>query len=151
MDEQSLRERNLCSTWWRVCNPQAASFDAASIADSLRWRTSPASNIPEAASAAIWPFVGDLEGDVLLTPDGTSGITVSDLLSVLAGVTALIQATRIGAAMRRNPPNTVTLLKSPEQFTTRAEPALLPLHTVSPNFPENPGQLQGTVRLKLLE
>src|ERR1700753_3468935 len=42
MDEQSLRERNLCSTWWQVCNPQAPTFDAASIADSVRWRACPA-------------------------------------------------------------------------------------------------------------
>ncbi len=55
--------------------------------------------------AVIWPFVnGDLEGDVLLTLDSTSGITVSDLLSVLAGVIALIQAIRIRAAVRRNHP-----------------------------------------------
>ena len=54
--------------------------------------------------AVIWPFVnGDLEGDVLLTLDGTSGIMVSDLLSVLAAVIAFIQATRIRAAVRRNP------------------------------------------------
>jgi len=54
--------------------------------------------------AVIWPFVnGDLEGDVLLTLDGTSGITVSDLLSVLAAVITFIQAIRTRAAVRRNP------------------------------------------------
>jgi hypothetical protein len=54
--------------------------------------------------AVIWPFVnGDLDGEVLLTLDGTSGITVSDLLSVLAAVIAFIHAIRIRAAVRRNP------------------------------------------------
>lgn len=55
--------------------------------------------------ALIWPFVnGDLEGDVLLTIDRTSGITVSDLLSVLAVVIAFVQAMRIRVGMRRDHP-----------------------------------------------
>jgi hypothetical protein len=55
--------------------------------------------------AIIWPFVnGDLEGDVLLTLGSTSGITVSDLLSVLAAVIAFIQAIRIRMAVRRDHP-----------------------------------------------
>jgi FtsH-binding integral membrane protein len=46
--------------------------------------------------ALIWPFAnGTLEGDILLTVDRTSGITVSDLLSVLAAAIALVQAIRI--------------------------------------------------------
>jgi len=46
--------------------------------------------------ALIWPFAnGTLEGDILLTVDSTSGITVSDLLSVLAAAIALVQAIRI--------------------------------------------------------
>jgi predicted transcriptional regulator len=46
--------------------------------------------------AVIWPFAnGTLEGDILLTVDSTSGITVSDLLSVLAAAIALVQAMRI--------------------------------------------------------
>lgn len=52
---------------------------------------------------AVRSVNGDLEGDVLLTLDGTSGITVSDLLSVLAAVITFIQAIRIRAAVRRNP------------------------------------------------
>jgi hypothetical protein len=101
--------------------------------------------------AVIWPFVnGDLDGEVLLTLDGTSGITVSDLLSVLAAVIAFIQAIRRSARPCAVTllSNTVTLRKSPEQFTTRAEPALLPLHTVSSNFPENPGQVEGATVAK---
>jgi hypothetical protein len=55
--------------------------------------------------AVIWSFVnGDLEGDVLLKLDSTSGITVSDLLSVLAGVIAFILAIRIRAVVRGNHP-----------------------------------------------
>ena len=55
--------------------------------------------------AIIWPFVnGDLEGDVLLALGSTSGITVSDLLSVLAAVIAFIQAIRIRMAVRRDHP-----------------------------------------------
>jgi FtsH-binding integral membrane protein len=46
--------------------------------------------------ALIWPFAnGTLEGYILLTVDSTSGITVSDLLSVLAAAIALVQAIRI--------------------------------------------------------
>jgi hypothetical protein len=46
--------------------------------------------------ALIWPFAnGILEGDILLTLDSTSGITVSDLLSVLAAAIALVQAIKI--------------------------------------------------------
>jgi predicted transcriptional regulator len=46
--------------------------------------------------ALIWPFAnGILEGDILLTLDSTSGITVSDLLSVLAVAIALVQAIKI--------------------------------------------------------
>jgi hypothetical protein len=53
--------------------------------------------------ALMWPFVnGDLQGDVLLQIDSTSAITVSDLLSILAGVIALIQAMRIHPSARRN-------------------------------------------------
>lgn len=51
--------------------------------------------------ALIWPFVnGNLEGDVLLTINSTTGITISDLLSVVAAVIALIQAIRIRRAVR---------------------------------------------------
>ena len=51
------------------------------------------------AFAVIWPFVnGILEGNTLLKISSTHGITVSDLLSVLAVVIALVQATRIRAA-----------------------------------------------------
>ena len=53
--------------------------------------------------ALMWPFVnGDLEGDVLLKIDSTSAITVSGLLSVLAGVIALIKAMRVRPSARRN-------------------------------------------------
>jgi hypothetical protein len=53
--------------------------------------------------ALIWPFVdGDLEGHVLLTLDSTSGITVSDSLSVLAVVIALVQAMRIRRTVPRD-------------------------------------------------
>jgi hypothetical protein len=46
--------------------------------------------------ALIWPFAnGNLEGDILLTIDSSSGITVSDLLSVLAAAIALVQAIKI--------------------------------------------------------
>jgi hypothetical protein len=46
--------------------------------------------------ALIWPFAnGNLEGDILLTVDSTSGLTVSDLLSVLAAAIALVQAIKI--------------------------------------------------------
>jgi hypothetical protein len=49
----------------------------------------------------IWPFAnGPLEGDILLILNSTNGITVSDLLSVLAAVIALIQAMRIRRAVR---------------------------------------------------
>lgn len=51
--------------------------------------------------ALIWPFVnGPLEGDVLVVLDRTHGITVSDFLSVLAVVIALIQALRLRRAVR---------------------------------------------------
>lgn len=53
--------------------------------------------------ALIWPFAnGILEGDVLLVLNSTSGITVSDLFSVLAAVVVLIQAIRIRRAARRS-------------------------------------------------
>jgi hypothetical protein len=53
--------------------------------------------------ALVWPFVnGILEGNLLLTISGTHGITVSDLLSVLAAGIALIQAIRIRRAVRRD-------------------------------------------------
>jgi hypothetical protein len=53
--------------------------------------------------ALIWPFAdGDLEGNILLTLDRTSGITVSDLLSVLAAAIALIQAMRIRRTVPRD-------------------------------------------------
>ena len=53
--------------------------------------------------ALIWPFVnGILEGNLLLTISSTNGITVSDLLSVLAAGIALIQAIRIRRAVRRD-------------------------------------------------
>ena len=51
--------------------------------------------------ALIWPFVnGPLEGNILLILNSTNGITVSDSLSVLAVVIALIQAMRIRRAVR---------------------------------------------------
>ncbi len=53
--------------------------------------------------AVIWPFVnGILEGNLLVTLTSTHGITVSDLLSVLAVAIALVQALRIRPAARRN-------------------------------------------------
>jgi hypothetical protein len=67
--------------------------------------------------ALIWPFAnGNLEGDVLLTVDNSTGITVSDLLSVLAGVIALIQAMRNRRGVRRNQSasGTATLRKNSE-------------------------------------
>jgi hypothetical protein len=46
--------------------------------------------------ALIWPFAnGNLEGAILVTVDSTSGITLSDLLSVLAAAIALVQAIKI--------------------------------------------------------
>jgi hypothetical protein len=57
--------------------------------------------------ALIWPFVnGILEGNLLLKVSSTRGITVSDLLSVLAVVIALVQAIRIRRARRRGQPAT---------------------------------------------
>jgi hypothetical protein len=51
--------------------------------------------------ALIWPFAnGVLEGHLLLTLSPTHGITVSDLLSVLAVGLAFIQAIRIRQARR---------------------------------------------------
>ncbi|WP_428338375.1 hypothetical protein [Mycobacterium sp.] len=48
------------------------------------------------AFAVLWPFVnGILEGTVLLRISSTHGITVSDLLSVLAVAIALVQTRRI--------------------------------------------------------
>lgn len=59
------------------------------------------------AFALIWPFVnGVLEGNLLITLSSTHGITVSDLLSVLAVVIALVQAIRIRRARRRGQPAT---------------------------------------------
>ncbi len=53
------------------------------------------------AFAVVWPFVnGILEGKILLKLSSTHGITVSDLLSVLAVVIALVQAVRISRARR---------------------------------------------------
>ena len=53
--------------------------------------------------ALVWPFVnGILEGNLLLTISSTHGITVSDLLSVLAAGIALTQAIRIRRAVRRD-------------------------------------------------
>ncbi|WP_375482288.1 hypothetical protein [uncultured Mycobacterium sp.] len=53
--------------------------------------------------ALIWPFVnGFLEGNLLLTISHNHGITVSDLLSVLAAGIALTQTIRIRRAMRRD-------------------------------------------------
>jgi hypothetical protein len=55
--------------------------------------------------AVIWPFVnGILEGNLLLSISSTHGITVSDLLSVLAVMIALFQTTRIRRAARRHRP-----------------------------------------------
>jgi hypothetical protein len=55
----------------------------------------------------VWPFVnGNLEGNILLTINPTHGITVSDLLSVLAAGIALIQAIRLRRAVRRGRSNT---------------------------------------------
>jgi hypothetical protein len=57
--------------------------------------------------ALIWPFVnGILEGNLLLKVSSTRGITVSDLLSVLAVVIALVQAIRIRRARRSGQPAT---------------------------------------------
>jgi hypothetical protein len=57
--------------------------------------------------ALIWPFVnGILEGNLLLKVSSTRGITVSDLLSVLAVVIALVQAIRIRRGGRRGQPAT---------------------------------------------
>jgi hypothetical protein len=70
--------------------------------------------------ALIWPFPdGKLEGDVLLTVNSTTGITVSDLLSVLAAVIALIQAIRIRRAVRRDQSGTEQsdITKSCERHT----------------------------------
>jgi hypothetical protein len=56
------------------------------------------------AFALIWPFVnGILEGNILLRISSTDGITVSDLLSVLAVVIALVQTMRIRRARRLGP------------------------------------------------
>jgi hypothetical protein len=53
--------------------------------------------------ALVWPFVnGILEGNLLLTISRTHGITVSDLLSVLAAGIALIQAIRLRRAVPRD-------------------------------------------------
>lgn len=58
-------------------------------------------------SALIWPFVnGPLEGNILLKLSDSHGITVSDLLSVLAVVVALVQGIRIRRARRRSQPAT---------------------------------------------
>ncbi|MDT5412117.1 MAG: hypothetical protein QOG14_4337 [Mycobacterium sp.] len=52
--------------------------------------------------AVIWPFAnGPLEGNTLVILGSTNGITVSDLLSVLAVSVALVQAVRIRRAARR--------------------------------------------------
>jgi hypothetical protein len=57
--------------------------------------------------ALIWPFVnGILEGNLLLKLSSIHGITVSDLLSVLAVVIALVQVIGIGRARRRGQPAT---------------------------------------------
>jgi hypothetical protein len=51
--------------------------------------------------AVIWPFVnGILEGKILLKISSTHGVTVSDLLSVLAVVVALVQTMKIRRARR---------------------------------------------------
>ena len=53
------------------------------------------------AFAVMWPFVnGPLEGNILLKISSTHGITVSDLLSVLAVVIALVQTMRISRSRR---------------------------------------------------
>jgi hypothetical protein len=58
-------------------------------------------------SALIWPFVNEpLEGNILLKLSNSHGITVSDLLSVLAVVIALVQGIRIRRARRRAQPAT---------------------------------------------
>jgi hypothetical protein len=57
--------------------------------------------------ALIWPFVnGILEGNLLLKLSSIHGITVSDLLSVLAVVIALVQGIGIRRARRRGQPAT---------------------------------------------
>jgi hypothetical protein len=57
--------------------------------------------------ALIWPFVnGTLEGNLLLKLSSIHGITVSDLLSVLAVVIALVQGIGIHRARRRGQPAT---------------------------------------------
>jgi hypothetical protein len=46
--------------------------------------------------ALIWPFAnGNLEGHMLLILNSDSGITVSDLFSVLAALLVLVQVIRI--------------------------------------------------------
>jgi hypothetical protein len=53
------------------------------------------------AFAVMWPFVnGVLEGRILLKISSTHGITVSDLLSVLAVVIALVQTMSIRRTRR---------------------------------------------------
>jgi hypothetical protein len=53
------------------------------------------------AFAVMWPFVnGVLEGKILLKISSIHGITVSDLLSVLAVVIALVQTMRIRRTRR---------------------------------------------------
>jgi hypothetical protein len=65
--------------------------------------------------ALIWPFAnGPLEGNILLILNRTNGITVSDLLSVLAGGVALTQAVRIRRRRDSPPSNTATVRKSSE-------------------------------------
>jgi FtsH-binding integral membrane protein len=55
--------------------------------------------------AVIWPFTnGILEGNLLLAVSKTHGVTVSDLLSVLAVIVAFVQTLRIRRAARRNRP-----------------------------------------------
>lgn len=53
--------------------------------------------------ALIWPLAdGALEGNVLLTINSTTGITVSNLFSCVAVVVALLQTVRIRRAARRD-------------------------------------------------
>jgi len=75
-------------------------------------------------SALIWPFVnGPLEGNILLKLSDSHGITVSDLLSVLAVVVALVQGIRIRRARRRSQPATerecASLARAPWRLTPR--------------------------------
>jgi len=97
--------------------------------------------LPLAPFAVIWPFVnGDL----------------GRRRPSYAAMIAFIQAVSIRAAVRRNPSaehrditeNLRVIHHNTSAQFLGAEPALLPLHTVSSSLPENPGQPQGTTGAK---